>query len=268
MGFPCSFVNNTDSSWISFLTTSMPLCMSCARDSAEVSAQDGNAALALSMAARASFSVPLGAESTTSPLAGLITSYVCPELEPVASPAMNIFAMRPLHFWSGCRGAPGAPAAQQFKNSPGVIRPPLPWLTAVLYCQCKVLSTCSIVQHVAQLSLLSHIGSRVRARRTSMGWTLREIAERSGVSPRFLSDLEAGRGNISVLRLADVARALDVPLVSLMPSDETQKRVVSLVGLRGAGKSTIGKGLAKHLGARFLELDALIEQQANLSLGD
>jgi len=101
-----------------------------------------------------------------------------------------------------------------------------------------------------------------------MGWTLREIAERSGVSPRFLSDLEAGRGNISVLRLADVARALDVPLVSLMPSDETQKRVVSLVGLRGAGKSTIGKALAKHLGARFLELDALIEQQANLSLGD
>ena len=116
--------------------------------------------------------------------------------------------------------------------------------------------------------VLSQIGSKVRARRTSMGWTLREIAERSGVSPRFLSDLEAGKGNISVARLADVARALDVPIVSLMPSDEEQKPVVALVGLRGAGKSTIGKALAKHLGIPFLELDALIEKEANLSLGE
>src|SRR5437899_1874120 len=84
-----------------------------------------------------------------------------------------------------------------------------------------------------------------------MGWTLREIADRSGVSSRFLSDLEAGKGNISVSRLADVARALDVPLVSLLPSEEKRQSVVALVGLRGAGKSTIGKSLAKHLGVRF-----------------
>jgi XRE family aerobic/anaerobic benzoate catabolism transcriptional regulator len=101
-----------------------------------------------------------------------------------------------------------------------------------------------------------------------MGWTLREMAERSGVSSRFLSDLEAGRGNISVARLADVARALDVPLASLMPSEEDQKRVVALVGLRGAGKSTVGNALAKHLGLRFVELDVLIEREANLSLAE
>jgi XRE family aerobic/anaerobic benzoate catabolism transcriptional regulator len=101
-----------------------------------------------------------------------------------------------------------------------------------------------------------------------MGWTLRGIAERSGVSSRFLSDLEAGKGNISISRLADVARALDVPLVSLLPSEEKQEPVVALVGLRGAGKSTIGKSLAKHLGVPFLELDARIEKQANLSLGE
>ena len=116
--------------------------------------------------------------------------------------------------------------------------------------------------------LLSQIGNRVRTRRTSMGWTLREIADRSGVSSRFLSDLEAGKGNISVLRLADVARALDVPLVSLLPSEEKQKASITLIGLRGAGKSTIGKSLAKHLGVRFLELDELIEKEANLSLGE
>ena len=101
-----------------------------------------------------------------------------------------------------------------------------------------------------------------------MGWTLREIADRSGVSSRFLSDLEAGKGNISVLRLADVARALDVPLVSLMPTEEKQRSTITLIGLRGAGKSTIGKSLAKHLGVPFLELDGLIEKEANLSLGE
>ena len=117
-------------------------------------------------------------------------------------------------------------------------------------------------------SLLSQIGTLVRTRRTSMGWTLREIAERSGVSSRFLSDLESGKGNISVARLADVARALDVPLASLVPSEEKQNFVVSLVGLRGAGKSTIGKALAKHLGVPLCELDALIEKESNLSLGE
>ena len=119
-----------------------------------------------------------------------------------------------------------------------------------------------------QSPLLSQIGNRVRTRRTSMGWTLREIAERSGVSSRFLSDLEAGKGNISVARLADVARALDVPIVSLLPSEEKQRPAIALVGLRGAGKSTIGKSLSKHLGVAFVELDTLIEKEANLSLGE
>jgi XRE family aerobic/anaerobic benzoate catabolism transcriptional regulator len=116
--------------------------------------------------------------------------------------------------------------------------------------------------------LLTEIGNRVRSRRTSRGWTLRDIADRSGVSSRFLSELEAGRGNISVGRLADLAQALDVPLVSLIPSEEKQQFIIALVGLRGGGKSSIGKALAKHLRVRFCELDALIEEQANLSLAE
>ena len=64
--------------------------------------------------------------------------------------------------------------------------------------------------------LLRALGQRARARRLERGWTLREVAERSGVSPRFLVQLEAGRGNISVRRLADVARALEVTPAALI----------------------------------------------------
>ena len=153
-----------------------------------------------------------------------------------------------------------------------------------------------------QETLLLEIGRRVRASRNKTGWTLKEVGERSGVSPRFLSDLEAGRGNISVARLADVARALGVPLLKLLPPDtgsgsslepvialvdrctdedleelsawlgtrleEDRKPLISLVGLRGAGKSTIGSTLAGRLKVKFVELDAMIEEESNLSLSE
>src|SRR5262245_897145 len=120
-------------------------------------------------------------------------------------------------------------------------------------------------------SLLSEIGARVRSRRSSMGWTLRDVAERSGVSTRFLSDLESGKGNISVVRLSNIARALDVTIASLFPAennDTAAKPTIALVGLRGAGKSTIGAALAKTLHIPFVELDSVIEKEANLSLAE
>jgi XRE family aerobic/anaerobic benzoate catabolism transcriptional regulator len=118
--------------------------------------------------------------------------------------------------------------------------------------------------------LLRSLGQRARARRLERGWTLRQVAERSGVSPRFLVQLEAGRGNISVRRLADVARALEVTPASLlaMPSDDRSDPIVALLGLRGAGKTTVGKRLARRLRVPFVELDRLIEQAANMSLAE
>lgn len=121
---------------------------------------------------------------------------------------------------------------------------------------------------VTGTTLLAGIGARVRARRTSMGWTLQDIADRSGVSVRFLTDLELGKGNISIVRLASVARALDAPLVSLFPSEDEKGPVVALVGLRGAGKSTVGRALSQQLKIPFVELDGLVERQANLSLAE
>jgi XRE family aerobic/anaerobic benzoate catabolism transcriptional regulator len=118
--------------------------------------------------------------------------------------------------------------------------------------------------------VLTRLGRRVRARRLERGWTLREIAQRSGMSPRFLVQLEAGRGNISVGRLVEVARALETSAGALLTdaADAGPIRVIALLGVRGAGKTTIGKRLARRLQVPFVELDRRIEQAAELGLGE
>jgi XRE family aerobic/anaerobic benzoate catabolism transcriptional regulator len=109
----------------------------------------------------------------------------------------------------------------------------------------------------------------VRDARVGRKWTIRELAERSGVSIRFLVQLEAGRGNISVKRLADLARAFRLsPAALLTDHDGDEPRVLALLGLRGAGKTTIGKRLARRLRRGFVELDRRIEQAADMSLSE
>jgi XRE family aerobic/anaerobic benzoate catabolism transcriptional regulator len=109
---------------------------------------------------------------------------------------------------------------------------------------------------------------RVRALRVARGETLREVAARSGLSLRLLALVEAGQANPTLSSLVDLSRALGVDVVDLLQvADERRARPVALVGLRGAGKSTIGRALAADLGWRFVELDRLIEAEAGLSLG-
>jgi XRE family aerobic/anaerobic benzoate catabolism transcriptional regulator len=114
--------------------------------------------------------------------------------------------------------------------------------------------------------ILEELGRRVRAARTAKGWTIRELAERSGVSLRFLVQLEAGRANISVKRLAELAAALRSSPAALLSPGDAPPRVVALLGLRGAGKTTIGRELARRLHVRFVELDRQIEKAADMSL--
>lgn len=151
---------------------------------------------------------------------------------------------------------------------------------------------------------LELLGKNVRAARTRRRLTRKALASKSGVSERFLAQLESGSGNASVLVLRQIARALDVPLPSILtngsePSSELEHALnflrtldsenisrarqllaehfgnqnhhsrterVALVGLRGAGKSTIGKLLAEKLNIPFFELDRLVEQASGLSL--
>ena len=148
------------------------------------------------------------------------------------------------------------------------------------------------------------LGESIRSARTRRGLTRKQLAQGSGVSERFLAQLESGAGNASVLVLRQIAHALGVPLESIFPNGDQhrtefaatvellrqlapadlakvnevlqqrfgvprpQERTdrIALIGLRGAGKSTIGKLLGQKLKRPFFELDRLIEHESGLSL--
>lgn len=122
------------------------------------------------------------------------------------------------------------------------------------------------MEAVESHALLSRLGERARRLRLEQHLTLRELAERSGVSLRFLLQIESGRANVSVVRLADVATALGTSPAALLSDADKPRPLIALLGLRGAGKTTVGRKLAKKLRVPFVELDRRIEQAAGLAL--
>jgi XRE family aerobic/anaerobic benzoate catabolism transcriptional regulator len=120
-------------------------------------------------------------------------------------------------------------------------------------------------------AFLEELGRRLRAAREAAGLSVTALAGRAGVSRRYVTDAEAGRANVSVLVLAELARALGAPLAVLLDHPlavgrgRTGERV-ALVGLRGAGKSTVGRALALELEVPFVELDQRVEELAGLAL--
>jgi len=119
--------------------------------------------------------------------------------------------------------------------------------------------------------LLSRLGGRVRAARATRTMTRKDLARDSGISERYLAQLESGRGNTSILVLRRVADALRVPLEHLVRDEGIRDRRydrVALIGLRGAGKSTLGGRLAKALSAPFVELDREVEREAGTGLSE
>ena len=118
--------------------------------------------------------------------------------------------------------------------------------------------------------LLAALGARIRSLRAARGLTIKELAERSDLSQRFVVQLESGTANVSVRKLAALARALGTTPSEMLaePAGEADMPVIALLGLRGAGKSTIGKRLARRLRVPFVELDRRVEEAAGLSLDE
>lgn len=154
--------------------------------------------------------------------------------------------------------------------------------------------------------LLVALGDRVRSLRRRRGMTRKSLAVAAGVSERHLANLEYGLGNASILVLHQVAQALQAPLAELLGDvtttnpewlmlrellgrcdESTLRRVrvavgdllgtagstgrsnrIALIGLRGAGKTTLGQMLADDLGYPFVELSREIEKFAGCSIAE
>jgi XRE family aerobic/anaerobic benzoate catabolism transcriptional regulator len=114
-----------------------------------------------------------------------------------------------------------------------------------------------------EIAFLEQLGVRVRRARARAGLTRRRLAERSGVSERYLAQLESGDGNGSILLIRRVAAAMGTDLFELIGQllDLGRAGRIALVGVRGAGKSTLGSRLAARLALPFVELTAEIERE-------
>ncbi|MGQ0552523.1 MAG: shikimate kinase [Planctomycetota bacterium] len=118
-------------------------------------------------------------------------------------------------------------------------------------------------------ALLVEVGKRLATARQAQGLSLSEAAERAGLSRRWISMAENGQANLSLLKLAALASALRLPMRELCDLElgGAPEFRVALLGLRGAGKSSVGRALAHRLEVPFFELDRLIEDRAGMSLG-
>jgi XRE family aerobic/anaerobic benzoate catabolism transcriptional regulator len=156
-----------------------------------------------------------------------------------------------------------------------------------------------------ETGFLEQLGQRVRTMRALRGMSRKVLARVSGISERYIAQLEGGKGNVSIVLLRRVSDAMGAHLEDLIPATEpspdwavirdllrkasagqiaqakeilagqnalVQRRLsfagIALIGLRGAGKSTLGKMLAKKIGWNFVELNKEIEAQNGLSVAE
>jgi len=157
-----------------------------------------------------------------------------------------------------------------------------------------------------QTAYLRLLGDRIRDARARRGMTRKILARDSKVSERYLAQLETGQGNISIVLLRQISHAMSLPLADLVreepdrpvelalliqtldrlrPKELSQARKlltdafrtvveserrqrIALVGLRGAGKSTLGVQLAKLKDVPFIELDREVERESGTTLSE
>jgi XRE family aerobic/anaerobic benzoate catabolism transcriptional regulator len=124
--------------------------------------------------------------------------------------------------------------------------------------------------HPPSRRLLEALAHKVRQTRHARGLSLQETSTKAGFSRRFLVEIEAGRANPSIGKLSALADALCMPLRELcdLPGRGVPALRIALIGLRGAGKSSVGRSLAQTLEIPFSELDDVIRERAGLSVGE
>jgi XRE family aerobic/anaerobic benzoate catabolism transcriptional regulator len=119
---------------------------------------------------------------------------------------------------------------------------------------------------------LAVLGRRVRELRQQRGFTRKVLACQAQVSERYLGQLESGDGNVSIILLRRIAAALHVTLNQLLPPEQEESTqdcdFIALIGLRGAGKTTLGRRLATALSVPFIEVDQEIERELGLPLSE
>lgn len=162
------------------------------------------------------------------------------------------------------------------------------------------------IEHAGADPFLRQLGERVRIMRNRRGMTRKALASYSDVSERYLAQLESGEGNCSIALLRRIAKAMSVPVTELVdergerPVDallllqlidrlspahlaearelllsrfggataESRRHRIALIGLRGGGKSTLGRLLAEELEVPFVELDRVVEKNSGMALGE
>lgn len=153
-----------------------------------------------------------------------------------------------------------------------------------------------------EADFLAELGRRVRHGRTVRGLSRKLLSQTSGLSERYIAQLESGQGNVSIILLRRVANAMGVRLDDLIADRSASpdwavirdllvharpeqiaraksalagteptgagvpRRRVAVIGLRGAGKSTVGRAAAERLGWSFVELNEEIERENALSV--
>jgi len=155
-----------------------------------------------------------------------------------------------------------------------------------------------------EAAYLALVGERVRSTRLRRGMPRSTLSRDSGVSERYLAQLESGRGNVSMRLLRRIARAMDAEIADLvrdgpepaveltllverlkgLPPPELQAvldsvterfgrarrpgRRIALIGLRGAGKTTLGRRLGERLGLPFVQLVSEVEHEAGMGVSE